>query len=251
MPYALGIFQLVDFCRSHIGWTPEETLDLLSGLADVASEPGRALAALAALPRESIERADAFEQFQRYFGCRALDIEVAEPTLAESPHLLNVLIDAARQAGSVDAEHAQAEARARVAEGARAQLPAARRAQFDRLLATAESVYGLRDDNVFLTVDAPLAVLRYAALEAGLRLAARGTLDIPEDVFHLTPEEVAVALEARHPLADVRARAIRERGERAWAIAHPGPISYGIDPGPRRASRASLPPSAHPQRRRC
>ncbi|GAA1978453.1 PEP/pyruvate-binding domain-containing protein [Microbacterium pumilum] len=231
MPYSIGIFQLVDFCRAQIGWSAEETLDLLSGLADVASEPGRALAALAAMPPGSAERADAFEQFQRYFGCRALDIEVAEPTLAESPHLLNVLIDAARQAGSVDAEQAQAEARARVAARARARLRPARRAEFERLLATAERVYGLRDDNVFLTIDAPLAVVRYAALEVGRRLAARGTLDLPEDVFHLTPEEAAAALGSRDPLTDIRDGAQRERGERAWAIAHPGPISYGIDPG--------------------
>jgi pyruvate,water dikinase len=231
LPYSLGIFELVDFCRSQIGWTPQETLDLLSGLADVASEPGRALASLAAMPPESTERADAFERFQRYFGCRALDLEVAEPTLAESPHLLNVLIDAARQAGSVDAKEAHAQERGRVAERARAQLQPSRVAQFDRLLATAERVYGLRDDNVFLTLDAPLALVRYAALEAGRRLAARGTLHMPEDVFHLTPEEAAAALESRHPLTDVRDSALRQRGERAWAIAHPGPISYGTDPG--------------------
>ena len=31
---------------------------------------------------------------------------------------------------------------------------------------------------------------------------------------------------------DISARsALRQRGERAWAIAHPGPISYGTDPG--------------------
>ena len=87
-------------------------------------------------------------------------------------------------------------------------------AQFDRLLSTAERVYGLRDDNVFLTLDAPLALVRYAALEAGRRLAARGTLHMPEDVFHLTPEEAAAALESRHPLTDVRDSALRQRDGR-------------------------------------
>ncbi len=92
-------------------------------------------------------------------------------------------------------------------------------------------IYGLRDDNVFLTIDAPLALVRYAALEAGRRLATRGTLDLPEDVFHLTTDEAAAALESRRPLTDMRDAALRERGQRAWAIAHPGPLSYGLDPG--------------------
>lgn len=235
MPYALGLFDLVEFCRAQIGWPAERTLEMLSGLADVASDPGRALAAIAALPLDSVERAEAHERFVRYFGCRALDIEVAEPTLAESPHLLTALIEAAAGAGTVDletAQAAQAEARRRVADHARSKLQGARIAEFDRLLKTAERVYGLRDDNVFLAIDAPLALVRYAALEGGRRLAARGTLDTPDDVFHLTTDEAATALGSRHPLEDVRDAARRARGERAWAIAHPGPISYGKDPGP-------------------
>ena len=232
MPYSLGIFELVDLCRRRIGWRAERTLEMLSGLADVASEPARALAAIAALPPDSAARADAYERFVRYFGCRALDIEVAEPTLAESPHLLRALIDTTAEAGSFDVVAGQAEARQVAAAAARAQLPRSRVADFDRVLATAERVYGLRDDNVFLAIDAPLALVRYAALEAGRRLTARGTLDAADDVFHLTPEEAADALGARHPLADVLELARRGRGERAWAIAHPGPISYGDDPGP-------------------
>lgn len=232
MPYSLGLFGLVDFCRGRIGWPPEQTLEMLSGLADVASDPGRALAATAALPRDSIERAEAHERFVRYFGCRALDIEVAEPTLAESPHLLNALIEAAGGAGSPDSQEALPDARRRVADRARSALRGSSIAEFDRLLRNAERVYGLRDDNVFLAIDAPIALVRYAALEVGRRLAARGTLDSPEDVFHLTIEVAADALGSRHPLEAVREAARRARGERAWAIAHPGPISYGEDPGP-------------------
>lgn len=170
--------------------------------------------------------------FRRFFGCRALDIEVAEPTLAESPRLLDALIAAAGRAGTADTAAAQSADRSALAMLARAVLPRARVAEFDEVLANAEQVYGLRDDNVFLQIDAPLAVLRYAALEAGRRLAERGTIDGPEDVFHLTPEEAADALEASLPLDDLRERSRRARGERAWAIAHPGPLSYGDDPGP-------------------
>jgi phosphohistidine swiveling domain-containing protein len=232
MPYSLGMFHLVEFCRARIGWPAEQTLEMLSGLADVASDPGRAIAAIAALPVDSVERAEAQERFVRYFGCRALDIEVAEPTLAESPHLLNALIEAAVGAGSVNVEAAQAEARRLVADRARAGLKGSPLAEFERLLVNAERVYGLRDDNVFLAIDAPLALVRYAALEVGRRLAARGTLDVAADVFHLTTDEAAQALASQHPLEGVREAARRARGERAWAIAHPGPISYGDDPGP-------------------
>ena len=232
MPYSLGIHGLVEFCRAELGWTPEQALELLSGLADVASEPGRALEELAALPAGSAERADGYERFVRFYGCRALDIEVAEPTLAESPQLLAVLIDAAAHAGTVDVVAAQAEGRRRAADRARAALKPSRIARFDRLLTAAEQVYGLRDDNVFLTIDAPLALVRYAALEAGRRLADRGTLDAAVDVFHLTVDEAAQALGSRHPLAGTREQARHGRGERAWAIAHPGPFTYGDDPGP-------------------
>ena len=37
---------------------------------------------------------------------------------------------------------------------------------------------------------------------------------MPEDVFHLTPEEAAAALESRHPLTDVRDSALRQRDGR-------------------------------------
>ena len=56
--------------------------------------------------------------------------------------LLNVLIDAARQAGFIDTKEAQAEERERVAERARAQLQLSHAARFDRLLGTAERVCG-------------------------------------------------------------------------------------------------------------
>ena len=36
---------------------------------------------------------------------------------------------------------------------------------------------------------------------------------MPEDVFHLTPEEAATALRWRHPLTDVRDSDLRQRGQ--------------------------------------
>jgi pyruvate,water dikinase len=87
----------------------------------------------------------------------------------------------------------------------------------------------VREDNEFFTVSAPLAVLRFPLLEIGRRLAARGQLERPGHVFFLTLEEARAALrdgQARHALA------ARRRGERAFVEQHPGPATYGKDPGP-------------------
>ncbi len=195
MPYGLGLLPLIEVCLRDLGWTADQAMDLLSGLADVASEPARELAALAALPADGPERGYALERFQRFYGCRALDIEISEPTLAESPGILGAMIGAAvvaaQRADAVSAERA-----VRIAE-ARELLGVGALSRFDDALARAEEVYGIRDDNVFLCIDAPLALVRYAALEAGGRLAARGALDTASDVFHLTIEEAVAALRER------------------------------------------------------
>jgi pyruvate,water dikinase len=105
------------------------------------------------------------------------------------------------------------------------------RSRFDRLLARAEQAYPLRDENVFLTVDAPIALVRYAAREAGLRLTRAGALDSVDQAFFCTAEELADAIAA--PSAEssgLVARARRRRGEHRWALEHPGPPSYGERP---------------------
>ena len=169
MPYSLGIFDLVEFCRARIGWPAgADARDavrprrrrLRSGAR--ARGDRRAAAATAwSVPRRT-------SGSSATSACRALDIEVAEPTLAESPHLLNALIEAAADAGSVDRRRhhrPRRDAGSPIEHAPR--CSGSRIAEFDGLLKTAERVYGLRDDNVFLAIDAPLALVRYAALEVG------------------------------------------------------------------------------------
>ena len=87
----------------------------------------------------------------------------------------------------------------------------------------------MREEREFFTMSVPLGLLRYAALEVGRRLAARGQLGRADDGFFLTLDEARAALrdgQDQQPLATRRA------GERAWAEQHPGPASYGPDPGP-------------------
>jgi len=78
-------------------------------------------------------------------------------------------------------------------------------------------------------VSVPLALLRYRVLEIGRRLAARGQLDRRDDAFFLTVEEARATLRDGQPQ---RALVTRRRGERAFVEQHPGPATYGKDPGP-------------------
>lgn len=109
---------------------------------------------------------------------------------------------------------------------------AADRHRFERALARAERAYPVREDNVFFTISAPLGLLRLAALEVGRRLAGRGQVARRDDVFFLEPAEAREALRSG---ADHRELVARRRGERAWVLAHPGPLVYGDDPGPPRS----------------
>ena len=87
----------------------------------------------------------------------------------------------------------------------------------------------MREDNEFFTSSAPLGLLRLATLEVGRRLAGRGQLARRDDVFFLEPLEARAALRSG---ADQRELVARRKGEQAWVLAHPGPASYGKDPGP-------------------
>ena len=71
------------------------------------------------------------------------------------------------------------------------------------------------------------ALLRYLALEIGRRLVDRDQLNDAEDVFFL---ETADARSALFDGAERRETTRRAAGQRAWAIAHPGPHSYGQPP---------------------
>ena len=97
------------------------------------------------------------------------------------------------------------------------------------MLARAAAAYPVREDNEYFTASAPLALVRRTALEIGRRLADRGQLEVRDDVFYLEADE---AREALRDGAERRDFVRRAQGERAWTVAHPGPASYGKDPGP-------------------
>ncbi|MGH3824991.1 MAG: PEP-utilizing enzyme, partial [Pseudonocardiaceae bacterium] len=105
----------------------------------------------------------------------------------------------------------------------------AEHSRFDRVLDRALAAYPVREDNECFTTSIPFALARRVAREIGRRLTARGLLAHRDDAFWLKPVQLRAAL--RESL-DCRPLATRRAGERAWALAHPGPASYGSPPGP-------------------
>jgi pyruvate,water dikinase len=175
----------------------------------------------------------------------ALSYDPATPSLAERPELaLGLLADqvargfdagALEQDRSHDRTAALAEARERLA-----QAPDRDRERWERALDAATRAYPVREDNEFFTMSRPTALVRHVALGVGRRLQSRGQLDAVDDVFFLRHAELARALTDGGPVHEL---VRRRKGERAWAEAHPGPASYGTDPGDP-PSFDALPPEA-------
>jgi pyruvate,water dikinase len=249
--WIVSVGELAILCRGLLGWDDQRSFALVAGLSTASTEPARRLAALADLLRCGVSEADppfaqALADYHHEFGCRALDLEVAEPTLAETPALTLGLIrdqivrgfEPAAEVARLAQERAAALAEARRLLAGRTAVDGAR---FERVLARAAQAYPIREDNEFFTVSAPIALVRYAALEIGRRLAARRTVGRVEDIFFLELTEATAALHGEQ--GDWSALVARRRGERAWVEAHPGPRSYGYNPGPP-PSFAALPTEA-------
>ena len=252
--YFILVYELAEVCQELLGWDTARMLTLLEGLSTTSTEPARQLARLAQLARSkpairkllaavdestparlAIEDADfarAFSQYVQANGHRALRYDVIDPTLAEVPHvLLRLVADQLEIRFSPDRVAQEAlQRRSQVANEARGLLashPEADRARFERALARAGEAYPVWEDRVWHTQSVQTALLRYLALEIGRRLVDRGQLATVDDVFFLEAREARSALfdgAGRHETARVR------KGERAWAMANPGPVTYGDPP---------------------
>lgn len=254
-------------CRDFFGWDERKIFDLFSGLSEKSSEPARQLAGLTQMARERsaigelLERmdhaavhdlanvdkdfSDAFSVYQKKFGARTLRVEVVDATLAEAPRLILRLIRDQLVRDYDPAAHSAALEQKRIATVAEARkLLAVRSAReqehFERALRRGERAYPIREDNQFYTVSSPMALLRYAALELGHRLAVRKQIERRDEVFFLELEEARKALRAGD---DLHSLVERRKEERAWVEAHPGPPSYGRNPGSPPSMKA-LPPEA-------
>jgi phosphohistidine swiveling domain-containing protein len=249
------LYEFVSTCRDLLGWDEAQAFELVSGTSYKSTEPGRRLHELAqmAYDRPAVRRlleqiddeiatrleevdqgfADAVASYQRTYGCRSIRWDVLYPSLAERPALILRLIRD-QMARGFDPTQIKAELeRERSGKVAEARAALTGNAEgltgFERALERAEKAYPLREANQFYTFSTPMALLRYAFLEMGRRLAKKGVIRERDDIFFLNKEEACSALfEGADKTELVRHR----KGEMAWAEANPGPAYYGDPPPP-------------------
>lgn len=248
---ALVLGELGVFCQDRLGWPTYEVFGLLTGLPSKATEPTYQLAQLARMARGrpalraelqriddgtvtrlahiDAEFADRFATYQADYGQRRMGFDIAEPTLAERPTFVLHRIAGQLLAGydsDVEATAATA-ARDEAVLRARSALASASdedRRHFERALGRAQQAYPLREDTDFVCHQAE-AMVRYAMLEMGRRLARNGAILAEHDVFALERDE---ALEALHD-GSTRQVVVATRAAEL-ARTRPGPASYGISP---------------------
>ncbi len=91
----------------------------------------------------------------------------------------------------------------------RARVPEADRDRFDDLLDDARRCYGIRDDNVGITVLWPVGLVRRAILENGRRLVERGVLDEGWEALALGEQDMADALHGDPTIRELAKERVR------------------------------------------
>jgi pyruvate,water dikinase len=239
LPNTVGVYELSRLCEELLGWKPEQVLDLLGGSSVTSSGPARDMAAIAAgVPDAALSGglaalrdspvADRLEAWLSWWGLRTIDTDPGSPMIAEREDLVLELLRVAPR----DTSAAVEERRQETIRGVRAKLRGPDLERFDRALAYAERVYPMREDNVPYTEGLPCGLVRRALVEVGRRLAAAGTLRTAEDVVYLEVQELRPALLGGLEGESAAERARRRRAERAWVLAHPGPLVHGPAPVP-------------------
>jgi len=246
----LILYELASTCQDLLGWDEAQSFELVSGTSYKSTEPAGQLYKLAQMAQErpavgklledinertagrlmEVDRefAEVFGNYQKNYGCRTLKLDIVNPSLAERPALtLSLIRD--QIVNRYDPAKAEAELdqiRSRKATQAKAMLAEQPKAlaRFERVLERAQMAYPLREANQFYTFSAPMALIRYAVLEIGNRLADRGMIAERDDVFFLHKAEACSALLEG---GDHRELVSRRKGEMAWARANPGPPYYG------------------------
>ena len=206
-------------CRRW-GIDDREALGLMSGASPASRASTGALAAIATACRaagvepaslEDVRSAspEASRLLEEYLADHAWRV-VTEYTprgraLIEQP---DVLVQAIRVAVRTTGEDRVVDP-----EPVRRRVPDADRAEFDSLLADARRCYGIRDDNVALTMVWPIGLLRRAVLETGRRLVERGLLADPVHALALNDAELAAALAGDAEVASLAARRVARIAE--------------------------------------
>jgi phosphohistidine swiveling domain-containing protein len=210
--------EAVGALRGSSPWSlrPVETLDRLAGTVRRSPAAKRALdqkapaeVVQAGLRSSSPEVAAALDAYLDEHGEDIVTgFQLEDRRLRELPSALVSILRGHLERGSPKPNGAADE----LALVLRAKVPGAVRPEYDRLLADAKLLYGLRDDDGRLTCGRPFGLTRRALLAAGERLASRGRLRAVDDIFQASPEEVDGLLTgAVSPSADELRRRSEER----------------------------------------
>jgi len=142
----------------------------------------------------------AFEGFLQRYGWRSEGWEAASPTWTEQPAIplgmvRRMIIDETPSpAGALDDVVRRRRELADELES-RLQPDSAKQAEFRDLLALASSYVSVREDRAHWQLTA-FGSLRAAVLRRGEKIVRAGSIDKPEDIFYLLPEEIETQDEA-------------------------------------------------------
>ena len=222
-------------------------MSVLAGASPATSAPQAALrplaheiaaagvqpASLAEVRAVGEEAARLLDAYLLEFGSRlTTGYDVSHLTLAELPDVILASLNDPRLLGERSAAELAAERGDRACAEVRADVPADEREEFDRLVADARRLYGLRDENGPITAEWPGGILRMILLEVGRRLVAAGRLHVVDHVFDLSAVELAGALRGEPgPRAEAVATRHEVRMQRAGVggPAHLGPAPVEPD----------------------
>ena len=219
-------------------WSVRDAVEAVPGLSEaIVALPAAEVLALLAERGDAASARDALDAYLADFGRRTLYLALSAPSLAEDPTpVIAMLQDALRRPDhDARARHAEvaAEGERRVA-AARERLrgyPEPVRAAFEQRLAAGRAGFVVSEDHNFLIDYGTTAAVRRVVLEVGRRLAEAAAIVAPEDVFHLTWDELRATWGAS-PVTDRRALvAERQRELREFADVDP-PEKLGTPPSP-------------------
>ncbi len=226
-----------------LGWEPERALELIAGSGDASRAEGSAIATLAAeiaadpaaaslLDRPSAlldhpgPGGVALRAFLDHHGHRSHQSLVL-PTWAENPAPVLSLVRARLAHTGAEPPNATETGAAAVSDALASVSDPADRRRLERAITRARTAWPFGDDTE-RDANECAGLVHYVAGEAARRMATDGRIDHPDDIAHLTIEEVEAALRGASIDRDAVAR---RRAEHRWALANPSPRVVGPEAG--------------------
>jgi pyruvate,water dikinase len=211
---------MIDELVGHIRFNPEA-----AGLVrDEGADPVVRLQRLRNVSKDVERQLDAY--MDEYGDRIVTGFDIADATLRELSSCTLSLI-ASRMSPS-SARVGSTESSQSAETSLRKRIPASDLSDFEEGLVEAKIAYGLHDEDVRTTYLWPLGLMRRAILAAAELLVSRGALEMRDDVFHTTPDELD-ALLTGGPSPTPKDISIRAAEWREWGTEEPPP-TFGEKP---------------------